>query len=473
MLPGSVYPASVVDVHEYTITVDYSISRLWVEAKFASKVSSITARSNSAGKYLIDARGCGEQSNIRLRNRRMMLPDDGITCINYTVDLARAAAHDREFRNVVPGNAIVPPSLWLWRPEITSRSEIRARFRLPTDVHVSVPWELLDERTHTYRLSQSPESANAVVMFGNFDASEIEVPGSVLRVGIANTGVEYDRDRILNWLRTTATDVSLTYGRFPHASPQIVVIPVPDGKDVGPVPFGRVIRDGGETVQLFVNPARPTDELMFDWTATHEFSHLMLPYLGQRHRWISEGFSQYYQNVLLARSGAYDELFAWQKIYDGLQRGRQSRPEMSPNEAAEGGVRDSLMKIYWSGAALALMADVELRQRSGGTESLDLVLGRLQECCLPANRVWTGIELFNKLDSLIETPVFMPLFRRYADTAGFPDTSEVFERLGLQVEDGKIRIRRHGELADVRTAIVYTDERAASQRKQLASANLR
>ena len=29
---------------------------------------------------------------------------------------------------------------------------------------------------------------------------------------------------------------------------------------------------------------------------------------------------------------------------------------------------DNRMRVYWSGAALALMADVELRRRSGGAE---------------------------------------------------------------------------------------------------------
>ncbi len=207
---------------------------------------------------------------------------------------------------------------------------------------------------------------------------------------------------------------------------------------------------------------------MGDWTATHEFSHLMLPYLNKRHRWVSEGFAQYYQNVLLARSGTYEEQYAWQKLYDGFERGRKSRPELSPNAAAEGGIRTGLMKVYWSGAAIALMADVKLRERSGGTETLDSVLGRLQQCCLPADRMWSGIELFEKLDSLTDEPVFMPLYRRYADTAGFPDTSELLARLGLSVSDGTVRIRRNGELREIRATITRSGPSTA-RRNRLAA----
>jgi hypothetical protein len=161
-----------------------------------------------------------------------------------------------------------------------------------------------------------------------------------------------------------------------------------------------VIRNGGEAIELYIDERQPLGDFLRDWTATHEFSHLLLPYVEGRHRWVSEGFAQYYQNVLMARSGAYDRQKAWQELYEGFERGRLSRPELSPNEAAAGSHRESKMKVYWSGAALALMADVELRERSGGSETLDDVMARLQACCLPSDRVWSGPELFATRDSL-------------------------------------------------------------------------
>ncbi|MDZ7768692.1 MAG: hypothetical protein U5K38_06285 [Woeseiaceae bacterium] len=216
---------------------------------------------------------------------------------------------------------------------------------------------------------------------------------------------------------------------------------------------GRVIRDGGESIELFINPHQP---LLDDVTATHQFSHLMLPYVGSQQRWIVDGIAQYYETVLLARSGAYDDQRAWQLLYEGFERGRLSRPQLSPNEASAGRASDSAMKINWSGAALALMADVALREHSGGSESLDDVLERLQSCCLPSDRVWSGPELFATLDSLSSTPVFMPLYRRYADTSGFPDTRPLFGRLGVTIDEGQVRIRRNAALTGIRNAITAT-----------------
>jgi predicted metalloprotease with PDZ domain len=195
----------------------------------------------------------------------------------------------------------------------------------------------------------------------------------------------------------------------------------------------------------------------------------MLPYITRDHRWISEGFAQYYQNVLLTRSGAYDENYAWQKIVDGLERGRLSRPELSPNGAAADGRRSGGMKVYWAGAAVALIADVELRERSDGAEGLSDVLGRFQKCCLPAREIWTGPEFFEKLDTFLTEPLFVPLYRRYAETAGFPDTSDVLARLGVSVSNGKVSLKRNAELARYRDAITETDSMTAAWRNQLAA----
>ena len=80
--------------------------------------------------------------------------------------------------------------------------------------------------------------------------------------------------------------------------------------------------DGGETIELMINQNRPIAQYYREWTPIHEFSHLMLPYLDREQRWVSEGFAQYYQNVFLARADQHSARDAWQKIYDGLERGR-------------------------------------------------------------------------------------------------------------------------------------------------------
>ena len=205
-----------------------------------------------------------------------------------------------------------------------------------------------------------------------------------------------------------AASVAGVSGRFPV--PDVRVRIIESTRDDGsPISFGRVSRTDGLVVDLFVAAGRPVADFYGDWEATHEFSHLLLPRIDARQRWISEGFASYYQNVLMARAGHYEPRQAIDKLAQGFARGRASSPALSPNEAARAGLRQARYKIYWSGAAIALLADVELRQRSGGAESLDVVLDRFQRCCLPSGRRWSGRELFEQFDHLLEEPVFLSL----------------------------------------------------------------
>ena len=103
--------------------------------------------------------------------------------------------------------------------------------------------------------------------------------------------------------------------------------------------------------------------------------------------------------------------------------------------------------------AIAMLADIELRERSGGTESLDTVLGKLQACCLPATRQWSGTRLFERLDSFLDTPVFMPLYREYANKDGFPDVSQAFDSLGVVAHAEGVTLMDDAPLATIRKAI--------------------
>ena len=280
---------------------------------------------------------------------------------------------------------------------------------------------------------------------GTVEPPGFELPGATLDFQLAESVDDKNGAKIERWVRETASIVTLAYGRFPVPNPRVVVVhsgSSPRGDD-SPVPFGRVTRRGGETVELYVDTERSLADLEYDWTATHEFSHLLLPRISWRQKWISEGFASYYQNVLMARAGRYTQADALQKLEAGLQRGRASRPELSLNKAALEGVREARMKIYWSGAAIALLADIQLRERPGDGESLDLVLDRFQRCCLPSQRRGTGVELFTKFDSLVDEPVFMPLYRQYADTAGFPEFEDALQKDLVRDEILAVRTSPH------------------------------
>lgn len=200
--------------HQYVVSVDQELRELRVEARFSRPINSVTARARDAGELLSDVQDCDTSKRLRMRNRRMMLPTGGIRCMNYTVNLARAAREERRNLSLSDDNILVSPSRWLWRPELDGDTTIRVRFELPEDVQVAVPWQRIEGRENEYLLGESPESANAPSLFGTFTSREISVPGATLHVSVPQTDPAIDETKILNWLRATATDVTLTYGRF-------------------------------------------------------------------------------------------------------------------------------------------------------------------------------------------------------------------------------------------------------------------
>jgi hypothetical protein len=427
--------------HHYTITLSEDLSSLEVEARLTGGVTRISTRSRDADDILIAMRECDSGRSITVNSRAISLRD-GLDCLSYSVDLRGFSARRGSSEQAI----VAPITQWMWRPRLGGADEIIVTFSLPENAGVSVPWQPLDGGGDRYRLTSSPQSGTGLAIFGLIDEVTVPVANTGLRiVPLPSADNPIGQDTI-EWTRQTAEHIALTYGRFPNPHARVILFPVQGWRANSAVPFGRVVRDGGETIELMVNPQQPEDVFLGDWTATHEFSHLMLPYLAREQRWISEGFAQYYQNVLLARAGQYTHEDAWQKIRAGLERGRESSPSLSPNEAASGDERNSRMKIYWSGAALALMADVELRRRSDGAESLDLVLDRFQSCCLPSRRTWSGRELFARFDALVDEPLFVALYERYADTRDFPAFEALLEE---------------PEFAEIRAAITarrYTDE---------------
>ncbi|MGD8416307.1 MAG: hypothetical protein PVH91_04555 [Pseudomonadales bacterium] len=428
----------------YRVTLSDDLREVQVEARLADPAP--LAAPEGDVRELSELRGCNDEP-VSIRRDRI-LTDSAGGCIRYAYALRPQSG--RRAPPVAPGVVISTPGAWLWTPEMRIGSAIRIELSAPTAMAVSVPWRPMNPGV--FELTPSPGSATGSAVFGRFDAFEVGVPGGRLRVAAVD-GPDHrlDAGKVRHWLHTAAMDVAGVGGRFPNPDLQVIVQPV-DAHGRSPVPFGYVIRDGGEAVRFFVAPDRPLSDLESDWTATHEFSHLLLPYVRSSEKWVSEGFASYYQNVLLARRGVYTATGAWRRLSRGFERAADIRNPPRLDQLDDRPFWDVRMLIYWSGAAMALKADVELRDRHGS--SLDAVLGRLAECCLPSERTWTAEALFAKLDELAPAPVFMPLYHRLMAERGMPDLTGLYADLGIVPGADGVRLTGAGRLVGVRDAIM-------------------
>ena len=97
---------------------------------------------------------------------------------------------------------------------------------------------------------------------------------------------------------------------------------VPIGHGGEPVPWGEVMRGGGDAVHLYIDQTQPPAAFLADWVLMHELSHLLHPNLEGDGRWLYEGLATYYQEALRARAGSLTEADAWQRLHQGFERGR-------------------------------------------------------------------------------------------------------------------------------------------------------
>ena len=445
-------PPDSAAAHHYQVKVLEDLRSIRVRAEFTTAATSVASGQGDAD-LLQDLRRCDEGP---LQIRRNRIVGNSISCLEYRYPLD--TERGRRAPPVDGGVVVSSPAAWLWLPRESEESIVRVEFSLPDATAVSVPWRQIAH--NQFEIPRSPGSSTASAVFGSFELRQIESAGARLQVALVNgPGRHLDTTRMLDWLSAAASDVAQVGGRFPSSEVQVIVQPVPPRGDRGAargsaVPFGYVIRDGGEAVRFFVDADRPLEDFLGDWTATHEFSHLLLPYVVSREKWISEGFASYYQNVLLARRGVYSESEVWQRLHRAFAQADAIADPPELGRIDERPFWEVRMLIYWSGAAIALMADTRLRELSDGRESLDTVLGRLADCCLPSERSWTGAELFERLDTLSPFPVFTDLYRQHVNSAGMPEFESIYTDLGIVAEGSRVRLRDDARLASIRQAIM-------------------
>jgi len=445
--------------HRYTVTVDKDLSRLQVRACFAQpRPGILVALSHRIADRMAGLRvvaGGGELPSPQPGRRRILIPE-GIECLAYTVDLAGAARRSLHAEvQRVPGGLVASPHHWLWFPyRRDRRQDLDLTFRLPAGVRAAGPWPTTGSEGSTYRLGQRPYHWPARVAFGRFPERVLEVGGARIRVSLMRGSPEVDHSGLLDWIREGVQALTRVYGRFPVPRAHILVVPVARGGE--PVPWGEVQRGGGEAVHLYIDQRRPLSEFRTDWTLAHELSHLLHPAIDYDAPWLYEGLASYYQNVIQARSGQLTAEQAWRKLHRGFRRGRRhTDPDQTLAQVARAmNGHPDYMRVYWSGAALFLRSDWQLRTGESGARALDTVLEGLSRCCLPSRRRWDADELLRRLDTLAGSRVFTELGRRYVPATAFPDLTPVYARLGLRAQGQALRLTDRAPEADLRRSIM-------------------
>jgi predicted metalloprotease with PDZ domain len=247
---------------------------------------------------------------------------------------------------------------------------------------------------------------------------------------------EQQQEKMRDWLAVVGEAMTTVYGSLPRDDIYLTLVAHPSNREA--VPWAHVERGQRSGVRFFVNSEKPLAEFIDDWTAYHEFSHLLIPYPGEPDLWFSEGLASYYQNVVRARSDKLSPQQAWQKLYRGFERGAAdtrmshlSLAELSPRMRETA----SFMRVYWSGAYYFLAVDLALRRRG---QSLDRALAGLKECCLDDRGSWNAAALAERLDQIVGGNEFTREYTRIVRQNTMPDFEKLFQENGLVIHDGVV-----------------------------------
>lgn len=285
------------------------------------------------------------------------------------------------------------------------------------------------------------------------NAETLEIPGSVLELDWQDQFGKREQQRIRDWLTYTAVSASGINGKFPAPRVRIKLHKIRRGK--GPVPWAHTVRSGNpDGIVFHVNPSKSLSEFKRDWTATHEFSHLYLPYIGRRDMWLSEGFASYYQHILMMRQGTLSEKEGWQKIKAGFDRGIADPYQTGTLKHASENMRQTraFKRVYWTGAIYFLTLDIALRKQGS---SLDEVVAEFQRCCRHSRNRWDGEILSKQLDKASNSDLFSTTYAEFQQMEGFPEFESLFQELGISVARKKVKLGGNEEQSSLRKAISF------------------
>ena len=202
-----------------------------------------------------------------------------------------------------------------------------------------------------------------------------------------------DQARIIqDFSRFSAAQLAL-YGEFPERDYHFLTLFLPTAYYHGV--------EHRNSTMLVLGPNDEGEGLYWDWlgVSSHELFHAwnvirirpteLLPYDLTRENYfttcfVAEGVTTYYGDLMLRRSGVFDDAAYLKELHVLLKRhfevsGRavQSLLESSWDlwlDGYERGVPDRKVSVYYKGAIAALILDLHLRRKTGHVRSLDDVM---------------------------------------------------------------------------------------------------
>jgi hypothetical protein len=282
--------------------------------------------------------------------------------------------------------------------------------------------------------------------YAAFDAlpkTQLGVGGAELDVAFAPGTFALPKEKILAWVGRSATAVSVYYGRFPVPEARILVVPVP-GKGVR---RGTAFGYRGPAVRLAIGTESTEADLQDDWKVVHEMIHLALPDVTPDYLWLAEGIAVYVESIARVQAGHLRPEKIWHEFVRDMPQGLPK----DGDDGLEG--TTSWGRTYWGGAMFCLLADLELRKRSGNKVGLQDALRAIVAAGGTHDKDWSISRIIEVADKATGLPVLSELYEKMGKARYDPDLNQLWANLGVIDTPEGARFDDQAAIAEVRKAI--------------------
>jgi hypothetical protein len=275
------------------------------------------------------------------------------------------------------------------------------------------------------------------------DNAQLEIGGGKIDVVFSSDPAEPSRKLVLGWIASSARAVTVYYEQFPVSHLQIR-LRFFEGRGVR---GGRTTGWGGASIEISVGRASAPSDFTNDWVLTHEMLHLAFPSVPEEHHWIEEGSATYIEPIARARAGDLTPEKVWGDLVDELPQGLPQPGDRGLDFTPTWG------RTYWGGALFCLLADIEIRKRTGNKKGLEDALRAILKAGGTIESDWPLTRTLEIGDHATGVPVLRELYNKMKATPAPVDLSALWKELGVERRNSKIEFNGGAPLAAIRKAI--------------------
>lgn len=245
------------------------------------------------------------------------------------------------------------------------------------------------------------------------------------------------------WVQSAAATIGSYFGRFPVQEVELLLVPVAGAGVRGGTTFG----EPSVYVRLLVGVNTTPAQFQADWVLVHEMVHLAVPRVPRRHAWLQEGLATYVEGVARTRAGHIPVARLWAAMAHDMPQGLPAEGDRGLDHTPTWG------RTYWGGALFCLLADVQIRRRSGLRLGLEHALRGVLAAGGSYAVTWPIDRILAAGDAAIGQDTLASQYARLKDSPTPTDLDALWRDLGVVPESSQARFRQDAPLAAVRAAI--------------------